>query len=113
MTSSDKIDGMNRKASKNALVRSLETNNKCLISLENNLNSYICEPKTSLLFERLSLLKRSLAELKKSQLELINGLKDSSVYFEEAKSRISRQLETYNTLEIKVLEYIGMSKMHC
>lgn len=112
MTAIERSDETRKYSGRNALIRRLERNNKCLIGLENNLNSYICEPKTRLLFERLTAIKISLMELKNAQRELIGGLKNKTIYIEESKSLISTQLESYNKLEIVILEYIGMSKMH-
>lgn len=100
------------KGSTNALLR-LERNNQSLLSLEEKLKSYVCEPKTRSLYNRMESLKQSLANLKNSNLEIIKALKDHSLVFENAKERIREQLENYKSLELKVLEYIGMAKLHC
>lgn len=100
------------KGSTNALLR-LERNNQSLLSLEEKLKSYVCEPKTLTLYDRMESLKQSLANLKNSNLEIIKALKDHSLVFENAKECISEQLENYRSLELKVLEYIGMAKLHC
>ncbi len=100
------------KGSTNALLR-LERNNQSLLSLEEKLKSYVCEPKTRSLYDKMESLKQSLANLKNSNLEILKALKDHSLFFEDAKERIKEQLENYKSLELKVLEYIGMAKLHC
>ena len=99
-------------SSNNALLR-LERNNRSLLSLEEKLKSYVCEPKTRSLYNRMESLKQSLSKLKNSNLEIIKALKDHTLFFEDAKERIREQLENYKSLELKVLEYIGMAKLHC
>lgn len=98
--------------SNSALVR-LERNNQCLLSLEEKLKSYVCEPKTRRLFERMENLKHNLKSLKNSNQEMINALKNHTLFFEDVKDRIRQQLDSYKSLELKVLEYIGMAKLHC
>lgn len=44
---------------------------------------------------------------------MIIALKDHTLFFEDVKDRIRQQLDTYKSLELKVLEYIGMAKLHC
>lgn len=96
----------------NALLR-LERNNRSLLSLEKKLKSYVCEPKTRSLYNRLESLKQSLANLRNSNLEIIKALKDHTLFFEDAKERIKEQFVNYKSLELKVFEYIGMAKLHC
>lgn len=98
--------------STNALLR-LERNNRSLLSLEEKLKSYVCEPKTRSLYHRLESLKQNLSNLKNSNLEIIKALKDHTMFFEDAKECIREQIENYKSLELKVLEYIGMAKLHC
>lgn len=44
--------------------------------------------------------------------ELIVGFQSNSSLLETDQDRISQQFEAYKNLELKVLEYIGMAKMH-
>lgn len=99
-------------SSNNALLR-LERNNQRLLSLEEKLRSYVCEPKTRSLYDRLESIKQSLANLKNSNLEIIKALKNHTLIFDDAKDRIREQFDSYQSLELKVLEYIGMAKLHC
>jgi len=96
-----------------ALLRLVERNNQSLQSLEEKLKSYVCEPKTRSLYDRMESLKRRLANLKNSNLEIIAALKEHTLFFEDAKDRIRQQIESYKAFELKVLEYIGMAKLHC
>ncbi|MGB5360809.1 MAG: hypothetical protein WBN20_09830 [Eudoraea sp.] len=113
MTATEPISSVPTNSSSNNALLRLERNNKSLLSLEKKLRSYVCEPKTRSLFNRLESLKHSLANLKNSNLEIIMALKDHTLFFEDAKERIREQLDSYKTLELKVLEYIGMAKLHC
>lgn len=113
MTATGPITGVPRHSSSNSALLRLERNNRSLLSLEEKLKSYVCEPKTRSLYEKMESLKNGLANLKSSNLQMINALKDHTLFFEDAKDRIREQFEKYKTLELKVLEYIGMAKLHC
>jgi len=113
MTATGPISGVPTNSSSNSALLRLERNNQCLQSLEEKLKSYVCEPKTRSLYEKMESLKNGLANLKNSNLEIISALKDHKLFFEDAKDRIKEQFETYKVLELKVLEYIGMAKLHC
>ncbi|MBT8180067.1 MAG: hypothetical protein KJO53_00620 [Eudoraea sp.] len=113
MTAIGPISGVPRYSSSNNALLRLERNNRSLLSLEEKLKSYVCEPKTRSLYEKMESLKNGLANLKSSNLEIITALKDHTLFFEDAKESIREQLEKYKALELKVLEYIGMAKLHC
>ncbi|WP_297794791.1 hypothetical protein [uncultured Eudoraea sp.] len=113
MTAIEPTSSVPRHSDSNSALVRLERNKLDLISLEEQLKSYVCEPKTRTLFERMEILKRKLANLKNSNQEMIIALKDHTLFFEDVKDRIRQQLDTYKSLELKVLEYIGMAKLHC
>jgi len=113
MTAIGPLSSVPRNSGSDSALLRLERNNQSLLSLEEKLRSYVCEPKTRRLYDRMESIKQSLQNLKNSNLEIIRALKDHSLFYEEAKDRILQQLETYKTLELKVLEYIGMAKLHC
>ncbi|UCD61717.1 MAG: hypothetical protein JSV59_03875 [Flavobacteriaceae bacterium] len=113
MTATGPISGVPTNYSNNDVLLRLERNNRSLLSLEEKLKSYVCEPKTRSLYDRMESLKNSLSKLKNSNREIITALKDHTLFFEDAKDRIREQFETYKALELKVLEYIGMAKLHC
>ncbi len=94
-------------------MRRLERNNDELLHLQTSLKSYVCEPKTYSLFERLQGLKKHLENLRKRNQELIEALKGHKNCLEEQLERSRQQFEEYRELERNVLEYIGMAKMHC
>jgi CII-binding regulator of phage lambda lysogenization HflD len=112
MTATGPISGVPANSSSNDALLRLERYNRNLLSLEEKLKSYVCEPKTRSLYERMESLKNSLENLKNSNREIISALKDHKLFFEDAKERIREQLETYKALELKVLEYIGMARLH-
>ena len=113
MTATGPISGVSTNSSSNDALLRLERNKQSLLSLEEKLKSYVCEPKTRSLYDRMESLKNSLANLKNSNQEIISALKNHTLFFEDAKERIRDQFETYKALELKVLEYIGMAKLHC
>ena len=73
----------------------------------------MCEPKTLMLYQRLQEIKFDLAEMLTINDELIWKLKNKIVLNEEVKTKVKQQFELYKKLELKVLEYIGMARMHC
>jgi hypothetical protein len=113
MTATGPISSVPTISGKSIALLQLERNNKRLLSLEEKLKSYVCEPKTRSLYERMESLKQNLTILKSANLEIIKTLKDRTPFFEDTRERIKQQLETYKTFELKVLEYIGMAKLHC
>jgi len=102
-----------RNTDSNAALLRLERYNKDLASLKNKLGSYVCEPKTLNLFERMESLKSRLDNMRRSNQEIINALNERTLFFEDVSERIKKQIEAYKALELSVLEYIGMAKMHC
>jgi len=57
-------------------------------------------------------LKNHLDNMYGNNQELIVGFQSNSSLLETDQDRISQQFEAYKNLELKVLEYIGMAKMH-
>jgi hypothetical protein len=57
-------------------------------------------------------LKNHLDNMYGNNQELIVGFQSNSSLLEADQDRISQQFEAYKNLELKVLEYIGMAKMH-
>ncbi len=73
----------------------------------------MCEPKTLLLYTRMQDLRFELADMLAKNEDLILKLRNRILLKEEVKSRVAQQFELYKKLELKVLEYIGMARMHC
>ncbi len=95
------------------IILRLERNNSEISSLADKLNSYVCEPKTQSLFERMESLKKRLEKMRRSNVELIKLLKESKKSLETPKERIRKLLKEFKELENNVFEYIGMARMHC
>ncbi len=112
MTSTDFTSSTPRYTGVNATSLQLERINKNLVSLKTKLNSYMCEPKTLLLYQRMEGLRNDLADMLSINEELIWKIKNKILLNEEVKPRISQQFDLYKKLELKVLEYIGMARMH-
>lgn len=73
----------------------------------------MCEPKTLTLYQRLESLKQHLDEMHGSNMELILKFQNKTFMAEKAKALVQQQLESYKNLKLKVLEYIGMARLHC
>lgn len=73
----------------------------------------MCEPKTLNLYLRMEELKGHLESMYGNNADLIRNLRDRSVIPEESKDLVNRQFESFKNLELKVLEYIGMARLHC
>ncbi len=102
-----------RKNDTNNIMLRLERNNRNLLYLKEKLSSYICEPKTLNLFEQKEYLGEKLDGLRNSNQELMSALKKRQLIFEDTMDHIREQRRALQELENKVLEYIGMAKMHC
>ncbi len=113
MTSTDNIPRAKRSSSSSSIIQSLERLNKNLLSLKTKLNSYICEPKTIGLYQKMESLKKHLDDMHGNNTELISNLRSRSMLLKEGKVLVQQQFEAYKNLELKVMEYIGMAKMHC
>lgn len=96
----------------NQIIQRLERSNRELIHLRETLRSYVCEPKTYKLFERFEVLKRRLELLQKKNLEVIHSLEGRKKCMDEQWDKCRQHLQEYHELEMNVLEYIGMAKMH-
>lgn len=102
-----------RKNDANSILLRLERNNRNLSYLKEKLSSYVCEPKTLNLFEQKEYLREKLEGLRNSNQELMSALKQRQVSFEDRMEHVREQRRALRELENKVLEYIGMAKMHC
>ena len=73
----------------------------------------MCEPKTLVLYQKLDSLKGQLEDLRQRNQELINKLHDRRLSGNSNDDLAQQQFKSYKDLELKVLEYIGMAKLHC
>ena len=73
----------------------------------------MCEPKTLSLYQRLDTLKSHLEHMLSNNQEIIQSLRERQLLPEDGRKLVKQQFESYRKLELKVLEYIGMAKMHC
>lgn len=113
MTLTDPNYAAPRHLDTNTAVLRLERINKNLLSLKNKLSSYICEPKTLSLYQSMQSLKISLEQMMADNLDIRAKLRNTIILNDDGKAIVRQQLESYRSLELKVLEYIGMAKMHC
>ncbi|MEM9143365.1 MAG: hypothetical protein AAGA86_10290 [Bacteroidota bacterium] len=88
------------------LVLKLERNQKGVGQLRNQLNSYICEPRTYSLFERVEALKRGLDSLSHSNLEMIVRLRERQKLVGEHMEKVRQQMVEFQRLQQDVKEYM-------
>ncbi|NHF60001.1 hypothetical protein FK220_011655 [Flavobacteriaceae bacterium TP-CH-4] len=99
-----------REYEKNALVLKLERHQKDLLQLRKKLNSYICEPRTYSLFERIESLKQGLEKLRADNDAIIANVKDRKRSAENYVERIRNQFAEFNSMQQGVEEYIRGAK---
>jgi len=91
----------------NACILRMERNNRDLVQLGKKLNSYICEPKTYGLFERIELLRSKLEKLKDANSEIMISLRSHRQLLDNQMERIKRQFTEFKELEKLVSEYMA------
>ncbi len=90
----------------NTLVLKLERHQKDLLELRKKLNSYVCEPKTSLLFERMQTLKFGLEQLRVDNAAIIKNMKYTKKTAVDAMEDIKKQFLAFYTMRKGVEDYI-------
>ncbi|MEO1010032.1 MAG: hypothetical protein AAFX53_01925 [Bacteroidota bacterium] len=95
-----------KKLEKSTLVLKLERNQKDVGQLRNQLNSYICEPRTYTLFERMETLKRGLDTLSNSNLQMILTLKERKKNINDYMDNVRHQIAEFKKLQRGVEEYM-------
>lgn len=73
----------------------------------------MCEPKTLNLYQKLESLKIQLEDMRQRNQELMTKLHDKKLLDNNSGSLAQQQVKSFKALELKVLEYIGMAKLHC
>lgn len=91
----------------NALVVRLERNQQNLQQLRSQMNSYLSEPKTHSLYERVEQLRRAIERCSRNNYEVIAHLKEKrepkSIHVDRAK----KQLTVFRVLRASVEEYMA------
>ncbi|RKN81215.1 hypothetical protein [Ulvibacterium marinum] len=91
---------------KNTLVLKLERSQQDVGQLRNKLNSYICEPKTYSLFERMEALKNGLDTLSNTNREIILSVRQRKKHTVDFVDRVRQQFIAFNELQRGVEEYM-------
>ncbi|MEL6918130.1 MAG: hypothetical protein AAFO99_10425 [Bacteroidota bacterium] len=91
----------------NAYILRMERNNRDLVQLGKKLNSYVCEPKTYGLFERIELLRNKLEKLKDTNYEIMVSLRGHKKILDDQLNRIKQQFLEFKELEKSVTEYMA------
>ncbi|MFK7813896.1 MAG: hypothetical protein AB8B59_15480 [Maribacter sp.] len=94
----------------NALVIRLERNQNDLRQLKNKLNSYICEPRTQSLFERIETLKNALDTLSESNTQIITSLKNSKKSIETYVDSVKEQFTKFGQLQQGIDDYVASAR---
>ncbi len=112
MNPNEQISRYPKRSDGGALILRLQRINKDLKRLILNLNSYVCEPTTLQLYERIQGLRSNIRDLQEENRLLREQIEARQLEPEQQQPRINLQMEAYKNLELAVLEYIGMAKMH-
>ncbi len=91
---------------KNNLVLRLERNQREVGQLKNKLNSYVCEPKTYSLFERIETLKTGLERLSSTNREIIQALRERKKSVGDYMENVRQQLSEFHELQQGVHDYV-------
>jgi cell fate (sporulation/competence/biofilm development) regulator YlbF (YheA/YmcA/DUF963 family) len=95
-----------KEVEKSLLVIRLERNQNDLQQLKTKLSSYICEPRTYSLFERIESLRSGLDNLSSSNQEVIRSIKTRKRSVEAYVERAKEQFQKFNQLQQGVEEYL-------
>lgn len=90
----------------NALVVRLERNQQNLQQLRSQMNSYLSEPKTHSLYERVEQLRRAIERCSRDNREVIGHLKQDKVPNSIHVERAKKQLTVFRVLRASVEEYM-------
>jgi len=90
----------------------LERQQCYLLSLENQLRSYHCVPKTPKLYEQMEKLKLRLRELMEENENLIFSIHKKGIRSQQTVANCNIQFQKVAELEREILEYIGKAKIH-
>lgn len=90
----------------------LERQQQYLMSLNDQLNSYHCVPKTRKLYDEMELLKKRLQELGEENKKFIHSEAVSGAANPENLGQKMMQFKKTLDLEQAILEYIGKAKIH-
>jgi len=99
-----------KEVEKSALVMRLERNQKDLHQLKCKLNSYICEPRTYSLFERIESLRNGLETLSTSNTQVLRSLKNRKKSVENYLESAKEQLMKFNKLQQGVEDYVANAR---
>ena len=91
---------------KSILIIRLERNQREVGQLKNKLSSYICEPRTYSLFERIESLRNRLEKLSSTNKEIILALKGKKKSVEMYVERVGLLLMEFHDLEKGVADYL-------
>lgn len=91
---------------KSKLVIRLERNQREVRQLKTKLSSYICEPCTYALFERIETLKTGLERLSIKNQEIIQALKERRKSVEDYMENVRQQFTEFHELQQGVHDYI-------
>ena len=93
-------------------INHLERQQSYLMSLNDQLNSYHCVPKTRKLYEQMEVLKKRLQELGEENKKFIYTDAPAGSTNPENSKLSKMQFQKTLALEQAILEYIGKAKIH-
>ena len=91
---------------KNTLVLRLERTQRDVGQLKSKLSSYICEPRTYLLFENMQNLKSRLEQLASTNREIIQALKEHKRSIGDSMENVMQLFTEFQDLQQRVDDYV-------
>lgn len=95
-----------------ALILRLERNEQYVRQLRDKLNSYVCEPNTYSLFERIQALKTGLDAFSSNNREIIATIRDHRKTVEDYVDKVKQQFSEFNELRKNVDDYVEVASSY-
>lgn len=95
---------------KNLYILKLERCNQDLLKLRQKLGSYICEPTTLGLFERMELLRNQLESMRDNNVELCRRLREDSILVYTAIDSIDLTFKDFAELSKNIEDYVSRAR---
>ncbi|QLG46948.1 hypothetical protein [Costertonia aggregata] len=95
---------------KSMYVLKLERCNQDLLKLREKLCSYVCEPTTYNLFERIEILRNRLETMRDSNLNIMEGIKKDADVLYAYFAKAEQNLSDFNSLYKAIENYVSSAR---
>lgn len=109
-TTQEQLTSVGKTTNRSSLVTKLERNEKDVRQLRSKLNSYVCEPCTYSLFERIEMLKNGLDSLSAANREIIASIKGHRKTVDDCVEKVKQQFLKFKALRKDVDDYMNVAR---